>query len=32
MTTVRISDDAVARACGADETAEAFVKAGAVVE
>lgn len=32
MTTVRISDDAVARACGADEIAEAFVKAGAVVE
>jgi len=32
MTTVRISDDALARALGADELAAAFVKAGAAVE
>ena len=31
-TTVRISDDALARACGADEVAAAFFKAGALVE
>lgn len=30
--TVRISDDALARACGADALAAAFVQAGAVVE
>ena len=32
MTIVRISDDALARACGADELAAAFAKAGATVE
>jgi len=32
MTTVRISDDALARACGADELAAAFARAGAEVE
>ncbi len=32
MTIVRISDDALARACGADELASAFEKAGATVE
>ncbi len=32
MTTIRISDDALARACGADELAAAFEKAGASVE
>ena len=32
MTVVRISDDAVALACGADELAEAFVASGATVE
>jgi formate dehydrogenase iron-sulfur subunit len=32
MTIVRISDDALARACGADELAAAFEKAGASVE
>ncbi len=32
MTTVRISDDAVALACGADDVATAFVAAGASVE
>lgn len=32
MTTVRISDDATARACGADELAVAFADAGATVE
>jgi formate dehydrogenase iron-sulfur subunit len=32
MTTVRISDDALARACGADALAAAFEKAGARVE
>ncbi len=32
MTTVRISDDAVALACGADELAAAFTAAGASVE
>ena len=32
MTIIRISDDALARACGADELADAFVKAGATVE
>ena len=30
--TVRISDDSLARACGADAVAEAFAKAGATVE
>jgi formate dehydrogenase iron-sulfur subunit len=32
MTTVRISDDALARALGADELASAFAKKGATVE
>jgi len=32
MTIVRISDDALARACGADEVAEAFEAVGATVE
>ena len=32
MTTVRISDDALARACGADAVAAAFEQAGATVE
>ena len=32
MTTVRISDDAVALACGADDVASAFAAAGASVE
>ena len=32
MTVVRISDDAVAIACGADRVAEAFVTAGCIVE
>ncbi|MBS1240039.1 MAG: hndC, partial [Proteobacteria bacterium] len=32
MTIVRISDDALARACGADALAAAFAKAGATVE
>jgi len=32
MTTIRISDDALARACGADLLAAAFTKAGATVE
>ena len=32
MTVVRISDDAVALACGADELAAAFAAAGASVE
>ena len=32
MTKVRISDDALARACGADDVAAAFEKAGATVE
>lgn len=32
MTIVRISDDALARACGADEVAAAFEKAGANVQ
>jgi formate dehydrogenase iron-sulfur subunit len=32
MTTVRISDDALAIACGADKVAAAFEKAGATVE
>ncbi|WP_336982008.1 NADH-ubiquinone oxidoreductase-F iron-sulfur binding region domain-containing protein [Altererythrobacter fulvus] len=32
MTIIRISDDALARACGADELAAAFAKAGATVE
>ena len=32
MTLVRVSDDALARACGADEVAAAFVAAGASVE
>lgn len=32
MTTVRISDDAVARACGADKVVEAFEKLGWTVE
>jgi formate dehydrogenase iron-sulfur subunit len=32
MVTVRISDDALALACGADEVANAFIKAGHVVE
>ena len=32
MTTVRISDDALALACGADAIAEAFVAAGCTVE
>lgn len=32
MTVVRISDDAVARACGAEEVADAFAKAGCIVE
>ena len=32
MTTVRISDDALARACGADQLAAAFAKQGATVE
>jgi len=32
MTLVRVSDDSLAKACGADEVAEAFVAAGAVVE
>ena len=32
MTVVRISDDALAIACGADEVAAAFVKAGCAVE
>ncbi|MBN8831564.1 MAG: formate dehydrogenase, partial [Sphingomonadales bacterium] len=32
MVTVRISDDALALACGADEVANAFIKAGHTVE
>ncbi len=32
MTVVRISDDAVALACGADAVAAAFAAAGCVVE
>ena len=32
MSVVRISDDALALACGADALAEAFAKAGAAVE
>ena len=32
MTTVRISDDSLARACGADELARAFAATGATVE
>jgi len=32
MTTVRISDDALALACGADAVADAFAQAGCVVE
>ena len=32
MTVVRISNDAVARACGVDEVVNAFVKTGATVE
>ncbi len=32
MTVVRISDDALALACGADEVADAFAKAGCTVE
>lgn len=32
MTVVRISDDALALACGADEVAEAFARAGCTVE
>ena len=32
MTIIRISDDALARACGADELAAAFEQAGATVE
>lgn len=32
MITVRISDDALARACGADHTARAFARSGAAVE
>src|SRR5205809_776274 len=32
MTVVRISDDAAALACGADEVARAFISAGCTVE
>ncbi len=32
MSTVRISDDSLAKACGADAVAAAFEKSGAVVE
>ncbi len=32
MTTVRISDDAAALACGADEVADAFAEAGCTIE